>query len=101
MRLLDLRRLGPGRLDVVPQFLQGIELAGGVGEVAALFGRSHGGDEGRRIGDAVLQLEQDSEGGRRGLLAAEGEGALAVKIFADGLAVDGDGFGFGEHSHIR
>jgi hypothetical protein len=31
------------------------------------------------------------------LVAGEGEGALAVEVFVDGVEVSGDGFGFGEH----
>ena len=99
--LLDLRRFCSGRLNVIPQFLQGVELPCGMSEVAALLGRGHGGDKRRGIGDTVLQFEYDSKKCRRGLFSGEAKGAFAVEVVADGVSVDGDGFGFGEHSHIR
>ncbi len=65
-----------------------------MGEVARLFGGGHGGDQGAGVGDAVLQLEHDGEVGGRCLVAGEGDGALAVEVFVDGVKVSGDGFGF-------
>ena len=90
--LPDLRRFCSGRLNVIPQFLQGVELPRCMSEVAALLGRGHGGDESRGIGDAVLQFEYDGEECRRGLFAGEGECAFAVEVFADCVAVNRDSF---------
>jgi hypothetical protein len=47
-----------------------------------------------------LQGDHDGLPAGRGLVAGEGEGAFDIKLFVfrNGVAVEGDGFGFGEHS---
>ena len=54
--LRQLRRLGALGLQVVPQFLQGVELAGGMGEEAWVFGGRHIADEQGGVGNSILQV---------------------------------------------
>ena len=93
-KLLQARGFGAALLQGVPQFLQGVKLAGGVGQVAGFLGGGHGGDQGAGVSDAVLQLEDDSEICGRRLLPAEGQSALAVEVFLHAVDVAWDGFGF-------
>ena len=99
MRLLDFCRLGPSGFQVVPQFHQRIELAVGVGEEAWVFGGGHVAGQGYAVRDAVLQGDHDGSPAGRGLVSGESEGAFEVELFVfrNGVAVEGDGFDFGEH----